>query len=264
MYIASHKRYACSMNANKLPQNTAKRSECPIAALLDLVGDRWSLLVIRDVGLFGKHRNKDFQQGAEGIPSNILADRLKRLVADGLVEKRLYQEHPPRYAYHLTESGFGADIGFEKFWNVKCRYSGNTPNVSVITATIRALKSHGTAAGAPIWTPGSDLTKVYSEENLAWLEDGAQNLVHHINTVKKAGIGLTGVGASTIDAAEASAALVGSTLQPDAVEAAATLAAEASQPRTDHRGSADYKRHVIATFVRRILAYVQRTQLEAA
>jgi formate--tetrahydrofolate ligase len=90
--------------------------------------------------------------------------------------------------YHLTESGFGADIGFEKFWNVKCRYSGNTPNVSVITATIRALKSHGTAAGAPLWAPGKDLTNIYNKENLAWLEDGAQNLVHHINTVKKAGI----------------------------------------------------------------------------
>ncbi len=90
--------------------------------------------------------------------------------------------------YHLTESGFGADIGFEKFWNVKCRYSGNTPNVSVITATIRALKSHGVSAGAPIWAPGKDLTDVYSKENLKWLEAGAENLVHHINTVKKAGI----------------------------------------------------------------------------
>ena len=90
--------------------------------------------------------------------------------------------------YHLTESGFGADIGFEKFWNVKCRYSGNTPNVSVITATIRALKSHGVEAGAPMWAPGKDLTDIYNKENLKWLEAGAANLVHHINTVKKAGI----------------------------------------------------------------------------
>jgi formate--tetrahydrofolate ligase len=90
--------------------------------------------------------------------------------------------------YHLTESGFGADIGFEKFWNVKCRYSGNVPNVSVITATIRALKSHGVAAGAPLWAPGKDLREIYGRENLAWLEAGAQNLVHHIKTVKKAGI----------------------------------------------------------------------------
>ncbi len=90
--------------------------------------------------------------------------------------------------YHLTESGFGADIGFEKFWNVKCRYSGNVPNVSVITATIRALKSHGVAAGAPLWAPGKDLKAEYSKENLKWLEAGLANLVHHIGTVKKAGI----------------------------------------------------------------------------
>jgi len=90
--------------------------------------------------------------------------------------------------YHITESGFGADIGFEKFWNVKCRYSGNIPNVSVITATIRALKHHGVAAGALPCPPGKPLPKEYLEENLAWLEDGACNLVKHIETVKKAGI----------------------------------------------------------------------------
>ncbi len=90
--------------------------------------------------------------------------------------------------YHITESGFGADIGFEKFWNVKCRYSGNTPNVSVITATIRALKSHGINAGALPCPPGKPLPKEYFEENLAWLEDGSCNLIKHIQTVKKAGI----------------------------------------------------------------------------
>jgi formate--tetrahydrofolate ligase len=90
--------------------------------------------------------------------------------------------------YHLTESGFGADIGFEKFWNVKCRYSGNTPNVSVITATIRALKSHGVNAGAPPCPPGKPLPEGYSKENLKWLEDGMKNVIHHIGTVKKAGI----------------------------------------------------------------------------
>jgi formate--tetrahydrofolate ligase len=90
--------------------------------------------------------------------------------------------------YHLTESGFGADIGFEKFWNVKCRYSGNIPNVSVITATIRALKHHGVNAGAPPVVPGRPIPKEYLEENLKWLEDGMKNVIHHINTVKKAGI----------------------------------------------------------------------------
>jgi formate--tetrahydrofolate ligase len=90
--------------------------------------------------------------------------------------------------YHLTESGFGADIGFEKFWNVKCRYSGNIPNVSVITATVRGLKHHGVNAGALPCPPGKPIPKEYFEENLAWLEDGASNLLHHISTVKKAGI----------------------------------------------------------------------------
>jgi formyltetrahydrofolate synthetase len=90
--------------------------------------------------------------------------------------------------YHLTESGFGADIGFEKFWNVKCRYSGNVPNVSVITATIRALKHHGVNAGAPPVVPGRPIPKEYFKENLVWLEDGMANVIHHINTVKKAGI----------------------------------------------------------------------------
>ena len=90
--------------------------------------------------------------------------------------------------YHITESGFGADIGFEKFWNVKCRYSGNVPNVSVITATIRALKHHGVNKGAPAVVPGRPIPKEYFEENLVWLEDGMKNVIHHINTVKKAGI----------------------------------------------------------------------------
>ena len=90
--------------------------------------------------------------------------------------------------YHITESGFGADIGFEKFWNVKCRYSGNVPNVSVITATIRALKHHGVNAGALPVVPGRPIPKEYFDENLTWLEDGMANVIHHINTVKKAGI----------------------------------------------------------------------------
>jgi formyltetrahydrofolate synthetase len=90
--------------------------------------------------------------------------------------------------YHLTESGFGADIGFEKFWNVKCRYSGNVPNVSVITTTVRGLKHHGVNAGSLPCPPGKPIPKEYFQENLAWLEDGMGNLIQHINTVKKAGI----------------------------------------------------------------------------
>ena len=84
------------------------------------------------------------------------------------------------------------------------------------------------------------------------------------DTVSRAGIGLTGVGPATINASEAAGALVGTALDADAVDVAAQLAAEAAQPRSDHRGSADYKRHVVATFVRRIGAQIQRSQQEAA
>lgn len=90
---------------NKLSKPAPDRSSCPIATALDLIGDRWTLLIVRDAALFGRHKNKEFQDAGEKIPTNILADRLKRLVAGGLMEKRCYQEHPPRYEYHLTEAG---------------------------------------------------------------------------------------------------------------------------------------------------------------
>jgi formate--tetrahydrofolate ligase len=101
--------------------------------------------------------------------SSIIADRL------GLATSE----------YHVTESGFGADIGFEKFWNLKTRFSGLTPDAAVIVATIRALKMHG---GAPRVVPGRELDEVYSRENPKLVEAGCDNLVAHIETVKKSGI----------------------------------------------------------------------------
>ena len=89
------------------------------------------------------------------------------------------------FDYNVTESGFAADIGFEKFWNVKSRISGLKPNVSVITATIRALKMHG---GGPRVAPGLPLPAEYTKENLPLLEKGMANLIHHINTVKLSGM----------------------------------------------------------------------------
>jgi formate--tetrahydrofolate ligase len=101
--------------------------------------------------------------------SSIIADRVALKLSD----------------YHVTESGFAADIGFEKFWNLKCRYSGLKPHAAVVVATIRALKAHG---GAPLPVPGKPLDPVYKEEGLEWVEKGTENLIHCINVVKKAGV----------------------------------------------------------------------------
>jgi methylenetetrahydrofolate dehydrogenase (NADP+) / methenyltetrahydrofolate cyclohydrolase / formyltetrahydrofolate synthetase len=101
--------------------------------------------------------------------SSIIADRIGLKLAD----------------YHVTESGFGADIGFEKFWNLKCRYSGLIPNCVVIVATIRALKCHG---GAPVPVPGKAMPVEYKTENVDWVAKGCGNLIHHIRNVRKAGI----------------------------------------------------------------------------
>ncbi|AQT69511.1 Formate--tetrahydrofolate ligase [Anaerohalosphaera lusitana] len=87
--------------------------------------------------------------------------------------------------YVVTESGFGADIGFEKFWNLKCRMSGLKPDAVVIVATIRALKMHG---GGPAVKPGKALDSTYTEENTDLVARGCENLIAHIETVKKSGI----------------------------------------------------------------------------
>lgn len=84
---------------------TFKRSPCPIANTLDLVGDKWTLLIARDLLFFGKRRYRELAASPEGIPSNILADRLRRMEAEGLIEKAPYQGHPVRYAYALTPKG---------------------------------------------------------------------------------------------------------------------------------------------------------------
>ncbi|MCK9363043.1 MAG: formate--tetrahydrofolate ligase [Syntrophales bacterium] len=89
------------------------------------------------------------------------------------------------FDYHVTESGFAADIGFEKFWNVKCRASGLVPNVSVLTATVRALKMHG---GGPTVVAGRPLPEEYTKENLGLLEKGLENMTHLIGVIKKSGI----------------------------------------------------------------------------
>lgn len=101
--------------------------------------------------------------------SSILADQIALRLGD----------------YVVTESGFGADIGMEKFFNIKCRYSGLIPNAVVLVATIRALKMHG---GGPKVTPGQPLDPAYTNENLALLEAGGANLAKHIEIARKFGV----------------------------------------------------------------------------
>ena len=101
--------------------------------------------------------------------SSIIADRIALKLAD----------------YVVTESGFGADIGMEKFFNIKCRYSGLIPNVVVMVATVRALKMHG---GGPKVVAGKPLDPAYTEENLELLEAGLCNLQHHIKNALRFGI----------------------------------------------------------------------------
>ncbi|HOU39814.1 MAG TPA: formate--tetrahydrofolate ligase [Promineifilum sp.] len=101
--------------------------------------------------------------------SSILADRLALRLGD----------------YVVTESGFGADIGMEKFFDIKCRTSGLVPNCVVLVATIRALKMHG---GGPRVIPGRPLDKAYTDENVALLEKGMANMVAHIRNAKRFGV----------------------------------------------------------------------------
>ena len=80
------------------------RSPCPLAVALDRFGDRWSLLVVRHA-MAGARRFGDFARMPEKIPTNILTDRLKRLVAEGVLTRELYEKRPPRYEYRLTPKG---------------------------------------------------------------------------------------------------------------------------------------------------------------
>jgi formyltetrahydrofolate synthetase len=101
--------------------------------------------------------------------SSIIADMIALKLAD----------------YVVTESGFGADMGMEKFFDIKCRYSGNIPNAVVLVATVRALKMHG---GGPKVTAGAPLAPEYTEENLNLVRAGAENLLAHCRIVGKFGI----------------------------------------------------------------------------
>jgi DNA-binding HxlR family transcriptional regulator len=83
-----------------------KRSPCPVACTLDILGDKWTLLVVRDL-VMGKKTYSEFLQSPESIPTNILAERLKRLESYGILNKQQYQDNPVRYEYVLTTKGEG-------------------------------------------------------------------------------------------------------------------------------------------------------------
>jgi len=101
--------------------------------------------------------------------SSIIADRLGLKLFD----------------YHVTESGFAADIGFEKFCNVKCRLSDLKPSASVLVVTVRALKMHG---GGPAVVPGLKIPEEYMREDLDLLDKGLPNMLHHVKIIKEAGV----------------------------------------------------------------------------
>ena len=96
------------MNAKAEKRAGFKRSACPVANTLDVVGDKWSLLIIRDMR-HGKRTYGELARSPEGIPTNILADRLRRLEEAGIVLRTAYQDRPVRYAYTLSEKG--EDLG---------------------------------------------------------------------------------------------------------------------------------------------------------
>jgi len=112
--------------------------------------------------------------------SSILADRIALKLA-GTEEG----DPPEHIGYVLTEGGFGADMGMEKFCNIKCRMSGMTPDAVVLVATTRALKMHG---GGPEVTPGKPLADTYTKEDLVILKEGTKNLIRHVQNSKKFGM----------------------------------------------------------------------------
>ncbi|RXW20745.1 hypothetical protein EST38_g5117 [Candolleomyces aberdarensis] len=166
---------------------TSKRGE-PITA--DDIGVSGALAVLMKDAI-----KPNLMQTLEGTPvfvhagpfaniahgnSSILADKVALKLA-GTEEG----DGPERVGYVLTEGGFGADMGMEKFCNIKCRTSGLKPDATVIVATTRALKMHG---GGPDVTPGKPLHETYTKEDLVTLKEGSKNLVKHIQNSKKFGV----------------------------------------------------------------------------
>jgi methylenetetrahydrofolate dehydrogenase (NADP+)/methenyltetrahydrofolate cyclohydrolase/formyltetrahydrofolate synthetase/formate--tetrahydrofolate ligase len=129
----------------------------------------------------------NLMQTLEGTPAFVHAGPFANIAHgnSSIVADKIALKLAGRDGYVLTEAGFGADIGMEKFFNIKCRYSGLTPNCVVLVATIRALKMHG---GGPKVVAGQPLDPAYTEENLELLEKGASNLTKMIQNARRFGV----------------------------------------------------------------------------
>ena len=123
-------------------------------------------------------------QSLEGQPVFVHAGPFANIAIgqNSVVADRLACAHGD---YVVTESGFAADMGYEKFWNIKCRCSGLKPDAVVLVATVRALKAHG---GAPAVKAGLPLDPAYTTENLELLEKGCDNLLAHIDIIRRSGV----------------------------------------------------------------------------
>lgn len=156
------------------------------------------------------------------------------IVADQIALKLVGPE-----GYVITEAGFGADIGMEKFMNIKCRFSGLTPNAVVIVATVRALKMHG---GGPAVVAGKPLDHAYKSENLELLRAGCCNMARHIQNARMYGVPV--VVAVNRFAADTDAELA--VVQEAALAAGANAAVETSHHARGGAGAVDLGRAVMA------------------
>jgi DNA-binding HxlR family transcriptional regulator len=98
-----------------------RQQECPVARTMDLIGDRWTILVLRDLFLHGPRRFQDFQESLAGVAPNTLSSRLKAMEASGLIARQQYSEHPPRLEYQLTDKGksLGPIVKALRDWGLK-------------------------------------------------------------------------------------------------------------------------------------------------
>jgi DNA-binding HxlR family transcriptional regulator len=127
------------------------RSACPIANALDLLGDRWTLLVIRDLLFTGKRRFGELIASPEGIPTNILSDRLRRLEEGGLVEKVPYQLRPPRYEYQITAKGKDLLPVLRALveWSLRHLPASEAPSAEVLETYKEKFRGLSAAPGGP-------------------------------------------------------------------------------------------------------------------